>query len=180
MPQRDIMDDPPAYDTLFDTSAQLPNYASIAASSRDQRPSYNHCNTVGSDTPSLPGPSRRCSDSSTAGSDTSSRSTTPSPITTTTTTITSNGGFLNKWRADLAEDRARRARRVVHVSASEADRITGLDRRRTPAAREQQQRGVRWRVYYETCPVEGPQRTTAKTSASEGNGMLGAGAQWRR
>jgi len=162
---RDFLEEPPAYDSLFDTTAQLPNYASIIQSSRTGDPSSCQPCTL----PEATREPRRGSATSTGSnassystSTSSSSSSTSSQCTEDTATRTaaltkkkknnkptagateSTGeGFFSKWRADLAEDRARRARRVVYVSAPEADRITGLDQR------PQRERQVRYRVYWE-------------------------------
>ncbi|KAH7020878.1 uncharacterized protein B0I36DRAFT_333337 [Microdochium trichocladiopsis] len=167
MTRRDILEEPPAYDTLFDTREQLPNYASIAPR-RQESPCYYQptgaptATTAAAATTS----SSSCASSSFSqheprrGSDTSTCSSSSSSSSCSSaadkpekrkknkdSSSKKENSFLSKWRADLEEDRARRARRVVHISATEADRIMGLNQKPSPGSRE-----VRWRVYYECQP----------------------------
>lgn len=166
MARRDLLDEPPAYDSLFDTTAQLPNYTSITqpGQTRDNSTYRQPCTSRlqaaseprrGSATSSTSGSSEAlCSCCSAFDASSSSQHTKDSATTTANKTLgkkkknnnkstssssssssssktkSTSEGFFAKWRADLAEDRARRATRVVYISVAEADRIMGIDQMR--------------------------------------------------
>lgn len=156
MSRRDLLDEPPTYDSLFDTTAQLPNYTSITqpGQTRDNSNSHQPCTSrlqatseprrgsatsnTGSEASSLSvfdaSSPQHTKDSATATANktlrkmkNNNKSTSSSSSSKTEST---SEGFFAKWRADLAEDRARRATRVVYISVAEADRIMGIDQMR--------------------------------------------------